>query len=168
MGCLRRALIAVMGLILILAAGFGGYAFGEDGGYNRGYEAGYEIGCEEGAGSGYTLRNPTYGEMMRFLADDRTDSREYVEGEYVCSDFAAAVNNNAEAEGFHAAIVLIDFPGERSHAVVAFDTVDKGLIFIEPQFDEVVEVSLGISYSQANGYQEPDYDDTIDRVVIVW
>jgi len=42
------------------------------------------------------------------------------------------------------------------------------LIFIEPQYDDEVVLRRGISYAEENGYLEPDYDDTIDRVVIVW
>lgn len=184
MGCLRRVAILLFGLILLFAAGYGGYAFGgyegfsegygqgysggQASGYSEGYEDGYEIGCQEGAGSGYTLRNPMYSELMRFLAEDRTDSNEYVEGVYVCSDFAAEVNNNAESAGFRAAFVIIDFPGERGHVVVAFETVDRGLVFIEPQFDDEVQLSLGISYSQANGYLEPAYNDIITQFVVVW
>jgi len=122
----------------------------------------------EGAGSGYTLRNPTYNELKHFLAEDRTDSKHYVEGVYNCSDFSSDVNNNAEAQGLRAGIVFIDFTDGRSHAVVAFDTVDKGLIFIEPQFDDEIEVRIGISYSDANDYQNPGYNDTITKVTVAW
>lgn len=41
------------------------------------------------------------------------------------------------------------------------------MIFIEPQYDDEVEVRRGISYAGENGYVEPDYDDTINKVVIV-
>jgi len=191
MGCLRRAAISLLGLILLFGAGYGGYALGhyvgyawghyegynegyEQGGsegqasgYSEGYEDGYEIGYQEGAGSGYTLRNPIYSELMRFLADDRTDSNEYVEGVYVCYDFAADVNNNAEAKGIRTAFVYIEYL-DGAHAIVAFETVDRGLIFIEPQFDDEVQISLGTSYSQANGYLEPAHNDTITKFVVVW
>ncbi|MBE0415079.1 MAG: hypothetical protein IBX36_00855 [Dehalococcoidia bacterium] len=171
MSCLARVLIALIGLILIFVAGFGGYAFGDYEGYNRGheigYEEGYEDGCIEGAGSGYTLRDPTYSELMRFLRQDKTDENEYVDGVYTCTNFAADLDNNAEAKGFRAAYVYIEYR-DGAHAIVAFETVDEGLKFIEPQFDDEVMVSEGISFSQANGYSKPNYDDTITRVVIVW
>jgi len=55
--------------------------------------------------------------------------------------------------------------------VVALNQVDvaegKG-IYIEPQHDDEVEVRPGISYSRENGYKQPGYDDTIDRLVITW
>lgn len=184
MGRLIGVLIAIIGLLLVFAAGVGGYAFGDYGGYHRGYEQGrsdgegsgysqgyeegYRIGCIQGAGSGYTLRNPTYSELMDFLEEDTTDDNEYVGGEYTCIDFVADINENAEDEGFRAAYVYVEYPGERAHAVAAFETVNKGLIYIEPQYDDEVKVRLGISYAEENGYKEPDYDDTIIRVVIVW
>ena len=181
---LISVLIVLSGLMIIGAAGYVGYALGdhegyiegyeqghsdgEESGYSQGYEEGYMIGCIAGAGSGYTLRNPTYWELQRFLRRDRTDENEYKEGVYTCVDFVADLNNNAEGEGFRAAYVYIEFPGERAHTVAAFETVNKGLIYIEPQYDDEVKVRLGISYAEENGYLEPDYDDTIDRVVIVW
>ena len=168
---MARVLIALIGLILIFGAGFGGYVFadyeGYDRGYGIGYEEGYEDGSIEGAGSGYTMRNPTYSELMRFLRQDKTDENDYVEGVYTCTNFAADLDNNAEAKGFRAAYVYIEYR-DGAHAIVAFETVDEGLKFIEPRFDKVVEVRMGISYAQANGFAKPDHDDTITRVVIVW
>lgn len=165
---LKGVAIALLGLILIFGAGFGGHAFGEIGGYNRGYGLGYEEGYELGfQQTGYNLRDPRYDELMRFLEEDKTDENEYKEGAYTCSNFAADLNNNAEEEGFRAAYVYIEY-SDGAHALAAFETVDRGLVFIEPQFDDEVVVSVGISFSQANGYLEPNYDDTITRFVIVW
>ena len=164
MGSWTWAALVLSGLILLFTAGFSGYTVGDFQGYDRGYDDG----VVEGAGSGYTLRNPTHNELKSFLTEDKTDSEQYVEGVYTCSDFSADVNNNAEAQGLRAAVVFIDFPSERSHVVVAFETVDKGLIFIEPQFDDEIEVRTGISYSEANDYHRPSYNDTITKATVVW
>jgi hypothetical protein len=119
--------------------------------YVRGYEKGYEIGMGMGSGSVgevatlVELHNPTYEEVMEFLARDDTDSRHYIKGAYVCRDFAADVNNNAESEGIRTAYVRIRT--ERwSHVIVAFETVDMGLIFIEPMSDAMVSPELGEAY----------------------
>lgn len=98
------------------------------------------MGCIAGVGSGYTPRNPTYSELRDFLEQDRTAEREYQEGVYTCVDFVGDLNNNAKDEGFRAAYVYIEFPGDRAHSVAAFETVDKGLIYIEPQYDDELEV----------------------------
>ena len=57
---------------------------------------------------------------------------------------------------------ILGSPGDRAHSAAAFDTVDKGLILIEPQHDDELVVRQGISYSGEKGYTKPDYDDTIN------
>lgn len=69
---------------------------------------------------------------------------------------------------FPAVYVYIEFPGDRAHSVAAFETVDRGLIFIEPQYDDEVVLRHGISYAEENGYDKPDHDDTITRFVVEW
>jgi hypothetical protein len=50
----------------------------------------------------------------------------------VCADFAEDVHNNAEAAGIRAGWVGIRFQGtEEGHAINAFETTDKGLIYID-------------------------------------
>ena len=168
----QKIVLTILGLLsigaLCFASGVGGYILGYDAGEKEGYQTGYEAGVQEGVGSGYTLRNPTYREMKRFLARDETDSNPYIDDEYVCSDFAADVNNNAEAEGIRCALVEIKFLNGYGHMLVAFNTVDRGLIFIEAQYDDEVEVIIGAAYSQSNNYQKPEYDDTITRYLIAW
>ncbi len=114
--------------------------------YDKGYDKGYEIGLETGSKEGVTTRvelsNPTYKEMREFLARDKTDSNPFVTGEYVCSDFAAQLNNNAEVNGIRAAYVRIRAK-KWGHALVAFETVDRGLIFIEPQSDKELKLVIG-------------------------
>jgi hypothetical protein len=74
----------------------------------------------------------------------------------------------SSATGLRAAYVYMEFPVDRAHSVAAFETVDRGLVFIEPQFDDEVVVVVGNRYSVDNGYEEPDYDDTIVRFTIAW
>ena len=144
---------------------------GYDEGYNLGkadgYENGYETGVEASLGRGYTLRDPTYREVITFLRKDETDENKYEEDTYICSHFARDVCNNAEASGLRCAIVLLRYPGG-GHSLIAFDTIDKGLLFFEPQFDDKVKLVTGKRYSQQNGYEKPDYDDNIDDVLVVW
>jgi len=137
--------------------------------YQEGYKNGREIGYKEGLASQTELHNPIYKELTGFLARDKTDSRAYLEGEYVCFDFAAEVNNNAESEGIRAAYVQIRFPKEPGHAIVAFETVDKGLVFIEPQSDEEVELVIGEPYpwQSADANRSTD-DDVIVEIQIIW
>jgi hypothetical protein len=125
-------------------------------------------------GYGYVLMDPGYQEMQDFLAQDMTSEREYVEGEYVCVDFAADVKANAARQGIRCAYVVIEYRGETGHAIIAFDTTDEGMVFIEPQFDWEVEPEIGERYYQCvtppSGYYmtKPPYDDTITRIVVIW
>jgi hypothetical protein len=80
--------------------------------------------------------NPTYAELLAFLEADQTDKYSYIVGPpkvaYVCADFARDVHNNAEAAGIRAAWVGIDIEGEaEGHALNAFETTDRGLVFID-------------------------------------
>lgn len=145
-------------------------AYGEahDKGFDKGYEIGLEIDSEEGAATLVDLHNPTYKELKKFLSRDTTDTNLYTPGEYVSFDFAVELNNNAELEGIRAAFVTVIFP-EKRHGIVAFETTDKGLIFIEPQSDDEVNVEIGESYWwSAARFSPTDYDDTIVEVQIIW
>jgi hypothetical protein len=79
--------------------------------------------------------NPTYAELIAFIQQDTTDTNDYLENPYigyVCADFAEDVHNNAEAAGIRAASVSIQFKGsDKGHACNAFDTIDKGLVYID-------------------------------------
>ncbi len=115
----------------------------------------------------YALRDPTYKEMMDFLSADRTNLNRYIKHLYDCKHFSRDVNNAAEKEGLRCATVLIKFPDGIGHVLVAFQTTDQGLIFIEPQFDWKMKVEKGIRYWRDNGGYS-DTDDSIVSVVIIW
>jgi hypothetical protein len=148
-----------------------GYSSGKDEGYDlgneEGYEEGYAAGLEAGTGHGFCLRDPTYAEALIFMHRDRTDKNQYDEDSYVCSHFARDICNNAEAEGLRCAFVELRFP-DAGHSIIAFDTIDKGLVYFEPQFDDEVSVEIGRSYSSLNGYATTGYSDVIRDVVVIW
>jgi hypothetical protein len=84
----------------------------------------------------------TFAELIAFVKEDPTDEHYYAgdfavlfgtaEVSYVCSDFAEAMHNNAEAAGIRAAWVSIDFEGDdKGHALNAFETTDRGLVYID-------------------------------------
>jgi hypothetical protein len=97
--------------------------------------------------------NPTWEQLAEFLAQDRTEKIRYwdkpgvmpipdgkpckCEGNcdyqrFVCSDFAIRLHNNAEVEGIRAAIVIVNLEGkENPHALNAFVTTDRGLVYID-------------------------------------
>ena len=140
--------------------------------YDKGYDKGYEIGLGTGSKAGVATRvelyNPTHKELREFLAGDWTDAKPFISGEYVSFDFAAELNNNAEANGIRAAFVMVIFP-ERRHGIVAFETIGDGLIFIEPQSDKEARLVIGKPYWPSVGERRPrDYDDTVVEFQIIW
>jgi hypothetical protein len=154
-----------------------GYNLGKNEGYNTGqevgYEQGYDAGVKAGAGQGYTIKDLTYQEVVTFLTQDKTDLNRYVEPTYVCSHFARDVCNNAENEGIRCAYVELRYPSS-AHTLVAFNTVDRGLVYFEPQTDEKVIPVIGKRYYQCIEprpgflYPEPSYDDTIKDILVIW
>lgn len=147
-----------------------GYDLGYDDGYFdgnlTGYEMGYTEGVIDGAGRGYNIRDPTCREMLNFIASDRTNENEYSEN-YTCFHFTADVKSHAFQAGYRCGFVYILFPDD-AHAIVCFNTTDQGLIFIEPQSDEIVTLAIGQPYWNRTEYLPPDYNDTVISFTVIW
>jgi hypothetical protein len=92
----------------------------------------------------YNVRDPTYQEALQFISSDQTDKNQYNQS-YTCISFANDFVNNALNEGYRCGFVVIDFP-ESCHAIVCFNTSDKGLIFVEPQTGQLVTLTTGQPY----------------------
>ncbi|UCB42283.1 MAG: hypothetical protein JSV77_07390 [Dehalococcoidales bacterium] len=76
--------------------------------------------------------DPTWLELMTFLGLDTTDEKPYVVDSYSCVAFAEELHNNAEAAGIKAAFVGVQFEDrDIGHALNAFQTTDRGLVFID-------------------------------------
>jgi len=172
---------AAKSIIAAYESGYGeGYAQTHDSSYqasygeahDKGYEKGYEIGLEIKSGGEVAnrieLHNPTYEELREFLARDKTDANLYIKGVYMCADFASDVNNNAELQGIRAAYVIIH-AREWSHAIVAFETADRGLVFVEPILDKQVNVAVGETYWWVTGaVGSTYYDSTVVEIEFIW
>ena len=154
-----------------------GYDVGKEDGYNEGYNLGradgYDEGVKAGVGHGYIFTDPTYAQAVSFMAQDKTNENIYVEGVYECRHFATTVCNNAEEKGWRCAYVGLGFR-DGGHAIVAFDTVDMGLVYFEAITDERVRPVVGKRYYQCieprEGYYyaPPSYDDTIVDILVAW
>jgi hypothetical protein len=91
------------------------------------------------------MKNPTFSEVMGFIIQDTTNRNKFEKNKYECRHFATDVNNNAETAGIRCAFVLICYH-KGQHAVVGFDTTDKGMIYIEPQTDAAIRPITGGFY----------------------
>lgn len=134
-----------------------GFIVGENSGYENGYSAGYGDGYDNGYVLGLYVgqpfkdgvRNPTHREMMDFIEHDNTDQHGYIPKEYECINFSRDVWNHATAENIRCAMVTIHIVNENEnthHGLVAFETIDRGLVYIEPQSDTEMDVYVGGSY----------------------
>ena len=93
--------------------------------------------------------HPTFEQLMEFLAIDQTEKLQYIPGQFVCSNFAETLQHNAMKAGYKCGWVAINFKdGSPSHSCNAFNTVDKGVIFIDCSggYDTIVELSPHNTY----------------------
>ncbi len=108
-------------------------------------------------GQAIELKNPTFQELRDFILKDPTSRKQFVLNKYECRHFATDVVNDAVAEDLLCGFVLLCFD-QGQHAVVAFNTTDRGLIYIEPQTDAAIEPKVGGKYEGKE----------IKEILIVW
>jgi hypothetical protein len=112
-------------------------------------------------------KNPTYVEAQQFVESDKTSSHSYQEGSYTCANFAGEFRHNALRAGYECGYVFVYFPDAKSHVLNCFNTTDEGLVFVEPQWDKFVNVTVGNPYLNENEIS-PAYNDTILWYYIEW
>lgn len=93
-----------------------------------------------------TLRNPTWQELLNFLKEDETDTLIYRADKFDCSGFAITLREHAIVQGFRCAYVEIEFIDGSGHALTAFQTLDKGLVYVDATGTEEGRGSDKIAY----------------------
>lgn len=117
-----------------------------------------------------TASNPTWLRLLEFLRNDKTDQKAYVPDVYMCGDYARDVHNNAERAEIRAGYVAVDFTSY-DHALNAFKTTDRGLVFIDctgllasesgpSNRDKIVDVRLGERYVRKTLFPESGWSVT--------
>ncbi len=98
----------------------------------------------------------TWDELVSFISDDHTNWNKYVPGKYECLDFAIDLVENAGKQNIKAWIVSVMFyDQELGHAFVAFETTDRGIVYIEPQGDNTyIDLRVGQYLCDAWGMYE--------------
>jgi len=146
-----------------------GYAVGLSDGMADGYQAGSRAGyaatlsktADDLSEGFYFISNPSYEEVQKILAESNATT-------------AFEINKYAEAHGIRTAYVRCQIARETEdrkihlYNVVAFDTIDRGFIFIRPRTYQEIRVETGRRYSDLNSFPRPDYDDTITKITIYW
>lgn len=94
------------------------------------------------------LRDPSWEELKRFIALDRTDEYDYIPNKFDCEGFSIKVRDNAWRRGFRCAYVAIGL-GESSagHTLNAFQTSDRGLVYVDcTGHDTIAYLEVGRDY----------------------
>jgi len=91
------------------------------------------------------ILRPTYQQVISFLARDHTDIKAYKPFQYTCVDFSNKLIANARNKGiFACSTYLAHLDGKVGHSIVAFNTIDRGIIYVEPQNDNVMTKDFGV------------------------
>jgi hypothetical protein len=95
-------------------------------------------------------RDRTLQEVLDFIVDNDVNRTAYRLGQYVCTEYAVALHDQAEAAGIRCALVSLSFEEGIGHAYNAFQTTDCGLVYID-----------------CTGSPDGDYDDRFDTIGFV-
>lgn len=179
-----KIICGVVGGVLILLAGWSGYFYGLDSGQKIGYQDGYQKGSYDSYERGYSLgygngkefvvthldqyvtipKAVTYERVLEFLEGDNVDVNEYTDI-YNCISFANELKYNANNDGIKCAIVSFDLEDAYEtwgHAINAFETTDRGIVYFDPQTDgERFDIRIGSHYNLSEKYR-------ITKVDIIW
>ena len=111
------------------------------------------------------LVNPSYGQLLNFIVRDDTDEQEWSE-DFDCTEFSNRFIRNFAREGYFACTTEITFEDDKGHIIVAVNTTDKGLRYVEPQDDRIIEparLKIGENYCDIVGWR-CDWNDTIKKI----
>ncbi len=75
--------------------------------------------------------DPSWEQLEWFLICDDTDKQSYLPDSFICAGFATTLHDNAEAEGIRASYVSVKFADGPAHALNAFNTTDRGIVYID-------------------------------------
>ena len=112
-------------------------------------------------------KDPTFAEAARFVESDKTSTHQYIAGTYTCSNFAEAFQATALKAGLNCGIVTAFFPDETSHDLDCFNTTDRGSIYVEPQNDQMVNLTVGQVYS-GPGWNMQEKNATVIGFFVTW
>jgi hypothetical protein len=108
-------------------------------------------------------QDPTYSALMTWIAQDQTNTLTfYPEGYYATTLFAFA--REAGIYSYLTKITIAD-PIQRHWYFTAFNTTDKGVVYIRPAQDKVITLQVGKTFHELNDLPPFDgVDDTILKI----
>ena len=112
------------------------------------------------------IKTPTYEQVKEFIRNDKTKDEIYVTKEYDtkgynCEAFTNDLIKNSTEHGFYACSITIYLKNSdeniTGHAVVQFNTSDRGKIYIEPQTGDEINCEEGQKLHLGGKWQEIYY-----------
>jgi hypothetical protein len=101
--------------------------------------------------------NPTYAELLAFISSDTTDRNSF-SNSFDCTEFSNTFIKSFATKGYFACTTELNFATSdgifSGHILVAVQTSDNGLIYVEPQNDlwfPASELKLGDNYCSILG-----------------
>jgi hypothetical protein len=126
--------------------------------------------------------NVLLARLAAFLRTNPVNLATFERGKFVCTEFAQALHNSSEAAGLRCALVTLEFEKGEGHVLNAFETTDKGLIYMDctgavtgnaPRsiFDTVGYVQVGKKYGRLPlflGLADPNHYERFEKVDRLW
>ena len=127
--------------------------------------------------SHYKLNPPTLSELKTFLAEDTIDQNKWIEGVYICMNYAEDLKEHARSYGYNISYVLINFDytynsysDSAGHTLNGAYLSDGTWVWIEPQTDEII-YGNPTNYKSLENQMETFYGVSsvqITEIAIIW
>jgi hypothetical protein len=127
----------------------------------KGYKMTHELRFVKNANT----KDPTWLQLKKFLETNTTFKNrvngriEYKCDEFMCADFMQTLFNNAQSAGIRCAKVGIQYADGSAHAMNAFKTTDKGLVFVDLANKTIVSDKNFFSQGETLKQYVPDFAD---------
>ena len=104
--------------------------------------------------------------VKMLLSEVRTWASSYKFPSYVCTHFSKVLFDKMTVQGVRCGYVIVTFQNDTSHAIVAFDTLDHGLIYLEPQDGCELRIEVGKEIDAY--YAGVEADTIVTKIDISW
>jgi hypothetical protein len=126
--------------------------------------------------------NVSLRQLVLFLRTNPVNYATFQPGKFVCTEFAQALHNAAEAAGLRAGVVMVDFTRGEGHVLNAFETTDKGVVYVDctgglpgaiprQEFDTFGYLQVGKPYGRLPldiGFPDPVRYTRYEQVDRIW
>ncbi|WCJ59828.1 cell division protein ZapB [Fontisphaera persica] len=126
--------------------------------------------------------NVSLRQLVLFLRTNPVNYATFQPGKFVCTEFAQALHNAAEAAGLRAGVVMVDFTRGEGHVLNAFETTDKGVVYVDctgglpgavprQEFDTFGYLQTGKPYGRLPldiGFPDPNHYSRYEQVDRIW